>query len=86
VRCLDLREKRAGTWGVCSSVKQSEAVALYPGVLERYPANDRYLAFLQSSPGFPVRADVPHLRGEVPELNRLGEQWLCSGTRRPQQA
>jgi hypothetical protein len=92
-RHFDLWEKRDGHWGLLErrtiydrdridTVKPGEVVALDESMLTRFPVNYRHLAYLQTSLGFPVRTDLPHLRGEAAEaLYRLGERWLRDGTR-----
>lgn len=92
-RHYDLWEKREGRWGLLErrtiydrdridEVKPGEVVPLDPSVLARFPVSYQHLAYLQTSLGFPVRTNLPHLRGEAAEaLYRYGEQWLRDGTR-----
>jgi hypothetical protein len=92
-RNFDLWEKREGRWGLLErrviydrdridAVKPGEVVTLDESVLRKFPVNYRHLAYLQTSLGFPVRTDLPHLRSETAEaLYRLGERWLRDGTR-----
>lgn len=87
-RHFDLWEKREGRWGLVhrrtifdrdriDAVKPGAVVQLDPAVLARFPVNYQHLAYLQSSLGFPVRGDLPHLRSEAAEaLYRSGEDWL----------
>lgn len=94
-RHFDLWEKRAGRWGLIErrtiydrdridTVKPGEPLTLDERVLARFPANYRHLAYLQSALGFPVRTDLPHLRGEAAEaLYRYGERWLEGAPQEP---
>lgn len=94
-RHFDLWERREGRWGLLErrtifdrdridAVNPGEVVTLDESILTRFPVPYRHLAYLQSSLGFPVRADLPHLRSEAAEaLYRYGEQWLRDGTRQP---
>jgi hypothetical protein len=94
-RHFDLWEKRSDRWGLLErrtiydrdridTVKPGEALMLDESVLARYPMNYRHLAYLQTSLGYSVRTDLPHLRGEAAEaLYRYGEEWLAGGPRQP---
>jgi hypothetical protein len=94
-RHFDRWEKREGRWGLLErrtiydrdridAVKPGEVVALDEKLLTKFPVSYRHLAYLQTSLGFPVRADLPHLRSEAAEaLYRLGERWLREGTSQP---
>src|SRR5271154_1614628 len=75
-RHFDRWEKRDGRWGLLDrktifdrdrldTVDPGATVALDPSLLERFPIAYRHLAYLQSSLGYPVRADLPHLRSEA---------------------
>lgn len=94
-RHFDLWEKREGRWGLLErrtifdrdridTVKPGEVVSLDERLLTSFPMPYRHLAYLQTSLGFPVRTDLPHLRSEAAErLYRYGEQWLSGGARLP---
>ncbi len=49
--------------------------------LDAYPEGYRHLAYLQSLMGFPVKRDMPGLRGpEVEALLARGDRWLQGGS------
>ena len=59
-------------------VEQGVELTLDPGVLARFPEGYRYLAYLQSQVGFPVKPDMPGLTGpEVARLYDRGAAWLA---------
>lgn len=88
-RFYDFLEKRDGTWGMClrqpiyekdrmDPVSPGATVALDDDVLSQYPAGYRHLAYLQSAVGYPVKKDMPGLKGpEVEALYATGETWLA---------
>jgi hypothetical protein len=88
-RFYDFWEKRDRKWGLClrqpiyekdrmDPVDPSAALDLDPQVLDRFPAGYRHLAYLQSSIGYPVKADMPGLKGpEVEKLYATGADWLA---------
>ncbi|WP_353476026.1 nuclear transport factor 2 family protein (plasmid) [Salipiger sp. H15] len=88
-RFHDFWERRAGRWGLClrqpiyekdrmDPVDPAARLALDPEVLARYPVGYCHLAYLQSSIGYPVKTDMPGLRGEkVAALYACGESWLA---------
>jgi SnoaL-like domain len=58
-------------------VDPGASLTLDPVVLARFPEGYRYLAYLQSQAGYPVKPDMPGLTG--PEVDRLydrGAAWL----------
>ncbi len=59
-------------------VDPAVSLALDPELLARYPEGYRYLAYLQVRAGYPVKPDMPGLRGpEVERLYRRGAAWLA---------
>lgn len=89
-RHLDRWEKRNGRWGLLErrtiydrdridAVTPGEVVKLDESILSRFPVNYRHLAYLQTTLGFPVRTDLPHLRSQAAEdVYREAEGWLRS--------
>lgn len=87
-RFFDFWERRGGVWGLClrqpiyekdrmDPVDPARQVTLDPGLLNRFPEGYRHLAYLQSSIGYPVKSDMPGLKGEkVAKLYATGETWL----------
>ena len=90
-RFYDFFEKRNGKWGVVlrqpiyekdrmDPVDPSKTLLLDPQVLERFPQGYRHLAYLQSGIGYPVKTDMPGLKGaEVEALYARGSRWLAGG-------
>jgi hypothetical protein len=90
-RFYDFFEKRNGKWGVVlrqpiyekdrmDPVDPSKTLSLDPQVLERFPEGYRHLAYLQSGIGYPVKTDMPGLKGaEVEALYARGSRWLAGG-------
>jgi hypothetical protein len=90
-RHFDRWEKRDGRWGLLDRrtifdrdrldpVEPGATVQLDEAVLSRFPVAYRHLAYLQSSLGYPVREDLPHLRGEAADaLWDAGQEWLGEG-------
>ena len=88
-RFYDFFEKRAGRWGIVlrqpiyekdrmDPVQPGATVELDPDVLARFPEGYRYLAYLQVQVGYPVKPDMPGLRGPaVEELYGRGAAWLA---------
>lgn len=59
-------------------VQPGDVPRLDPGLLERFPVGYRHLAYLQVQAGFPVKADMPGLRGpSVEALYARGAAWLA---------
>ena len=88
-RFYDFMEKRDGRWGMVlrqpiyekdrlDPVEPGTTVKLDPELLSRYPEGYRYLAYLQVQAGYPVKRDMPGLRGpEVDALYARGAAWLA---------
>jgi hypothetical protein len=88
-RFYDFFEQRDGRWGIVlrqpiyekdrlDPVEQGVELALDPELLARFPEGYRYLAYLQVQVGYPVKPDMPGLRGpEVERLYQRGAAWLA---------
>jgi hypothetical protein len=59
-------------------VRPGEVVELDQDVLARFPEGYRHLAYLQVQAGYPVKSDMPGLRGPAVEaLYQRGAAWLA---------
>jgi len=88
-RFYDFFEKRQGRWAIVlrqpiyekdriDSVDPSKTVALDAKLLSQFPEGYRHLAYLQSGLGYPVKKDMPGLKGpEVEALYASGRRWLA---------
>jgi len=88
-RFFDFLERREGKWGMClrqpiyekdrmDPVESGAKVELDPETLNGFPVGYRHLAYLQSQVGYPVKRDMPGLKGpEVEILYKTGEEWLA---------
>jgi hypothetical protein len=88
-RFYDFWERRAGRWGLVlrqpiyekdrlDPVTPGVWPALDQALLEQFPIGYRHLAYLQSRIGYPVKRDMPGLKGaEVEALYRRGAAWLA---------
>jgi len=88
-RFYDFFEKRAGRWAIVlrqpiyekdrmDPVQPGAALELDQDVLARFPEGYRYLAYLQVQVGYPVKPDMPGLRGAgVEALYARGAAWLA---------
>ena len=88
-RFHDFLEKRDGKWGMClrqpiyekdrmDPVEPGATVPIEPELLEAFPVGYRHLAYLQSKVGYPVKKDMPGLKGaEVEALYATGDDWLA---------
>ena len=87
-RFYDFLEQRDGRWGIVlrqpvyekdriDPVDPAATLALDREQLARYPEGYRHLAYLQAQAGYPVKPDMPGLRGaEVERLYQRGAAWL----------
>jgi hypothetical protein len=88
-RFYDFFEKRDGRWGIVlrqpvyeqdrlNPVQPGATVVLDSELLGRFPVGYRHLAYLQMQAGYPVKPDMPGLRGpEVAALYARGAAWLA---------
>jgi hypothetical protein len=88
-RFYDFLEKRKGRWGIVlrrlfyekdriDPVDPSQSLRLDPEILNRYPVGYKHLAYLQAGLGFPVKTNMPGLRGpDAERLYGLGRSWLA---------
>ncbi|HYW61890.1 MAG TPA: nuclear transport factor 2 family protein [Bradyrhizobium sp.] len=87
-RFYDFLEKRDGRWGMVlrqpiyekdrmDPLDPAARLVLDAGLLARFPEGYRHLAYLQSELGYPVKPDMPGLKGEAVErLYASGANWL----------
>jgi hypothetical protein len=87
-RFYDFFEKRAGRWAIVlrqpiyekdrmDPVDPSKTLALDAKLLSQFPEGYRHLAYLQSGLGYPVKRDMPGIKGsEVEALYARGRRWL----------
>ena len=88
-RFYDFLEKRKGKWAIVlrrlfyekdriDPVDPSQSLKLDPAILNRYPVGYQHLAYLQAGLGFPVKTNMPGLRGpDADRLYALGRAWLA---------
>ena len=88
-RFYDFFEKRDGRWAIVlrqpiyekdrmDPVDPSKTLALDAKLLGQFPEGYRHLAYLQSGIGYPVKKDMPGLKGpEVEALYARGRRWLA---------
>ena len=88
-RHYDLWEKRGGRWGLVyretiadkdriDPVDNTETVVLDKALLEQFPIEYRYLAYLQTKAGYNVNKDCPRMSGgpALDALYKKGADWL----------
>jgi hypothetical protein len=87
-RFYDFFEKRSGRWAIVlrqpiyekdrmDPVDPSKRLTLDAKLLSQFPEGYRHLAYLQSGIGYPVKKDMPGLKGpEVEALYDRGRRWL----------
>jgi hypothetical protein len=88
-RFYDFFEKRAGRWAVVlrqpiyekdrmDPVDPSKTLTLDAQLLSQFPEGYRHLAYLQAGIGYPIKKDMPGLKGpEVEALYARGQRWLA---------
>ena len=88
-RFYDFLERRRGRWGMVlrqpiyekdrlDPVDPHEAPRLDARLLGSFPEGYRHLAYLQARLGYPVKKDMPGLRGQAVEaLYARGRRWLA---------
>lgn len=87
-RFFDFLERRDGRWGMClrqpiyekdrmDPVTPGAVPSLDAAKLAAFPVGYRHLAYLQSEVGYPVKSDMPGLKGpEVEALYATGRDWI----------
>lgn len=87
-RFYDFLEKRQGSWGLVNRqpiyekdrmdpVDPGTSLKLDGDVLSEFPVGYRHLAYLQVQIGYPVKKNMPGLKGpEVEALYAIGQRWL----------
>ncbi|UPJ48404.1 nuclear transport factor 2 family protein [Bradyrhizobium sp. 200] len=87
-RFYDFLERRLGRWGLVlrqpiyekdriDPVDHSASLKLDGNLLSQFPVGYRHLAYMQSQIGYPLKKDMPGLKGsEVEALYALGQRWL----------
>ncbi len=87
-RFYDFFEQRSGRWGIVlrqpiyekdrlDPVDPSKTLSLDLKLLSQFPEGYRHLAYLQSGLGYPIKKDMPGLKGpDVEALYSRGRRWL----------
>ncbi|MDP1535101.1 MAG: nuclear transport factor 2 family protein [Rubrivivax sp.] len=88
-RFYDFFEKRGDRWAIVlrqpiyekdrlDAIPQGVAPVLEDAVLQQFPEGYRHLAYAQVRIGYPVKRDMPGLKGpEVQALYAKGQAWLA---------
>jgi hypothetical protein len=94
-RFYDFIERRGGRWGLVlrqpiyekdrmDPVDPAAKLSLDPDLLAKFPEGYRHLAYLQTQIGYPVKDDMPGLKGEkVEALYTHGRRWLAGEIDKP---
>jgi len=94
-RFYDFIERRGGRWGLVlrqpiyekdrmDPVDPAAELSLDPELLARFPEGYRHLAYLQTQIGYPVKTDMPGLKGDkVQALYEHGRRWLAGEIDKP---
>lgn len=95
-RFYDFFEKREGRWAIVHrqpiyekdrmdviDPDPARPLRLEADILAQFPEGYRHLAYLQTKIGYPVKKDMPGLKGaEVEALYERGKKWLEGGPAR----
>ncbi|MGC3982428.1 MAG: nuclear transport factor 2 family protein [Steroidobacteraceae bacterium] len=88
-RFYDFIERRNGRWGMVlrqpiyekdriDPIDPAAKLVLDAELLNRFPEGYRHLAYLQTGIGYPIKSDMPGLKGpEVEALYARGRNWLA---------
>jgi hypothetical protein len=91
-RFYDFFEKRSGRWAIVmrqpiyekdrmDPVDPSKTLALDAKLLAQFPEGYRNLAYLQTCIGYPIKKEMPGLKGpEIEALYARGRGWLAGAT------
>jgi len=94
-RFYDFIERRDGRWGLVlrqpiyekdriDPLDPMAQLKLDPELLARFPEGYRHLAYLQTRIGYPVKTDMPGLKGDkVEALYAHGKAWLVGEIDKP---
>ena len=94
-RFYDFIERRGGRWGLVlrqpiyekdrmDPVDPAAQLSLDPELLAKFPEGYRHLAYLQTQIGYPVKTDMPGLKGDkLQALYEHGRQWLAGEIDKP---